>query len=129
MSKILLPELPLAEWQDTFDTLHMWSQIVGKIANAETPLVNHFWNSTLRVTPRGLTTLPLNGGTSSFAMEFDFIAHELLMKCDSGDIRSVKIEPRTVADFYAAVMDALRELALFFGEVDGEGVPSHALSL
>ncbi len=105
-----LPKLPLAEWQDTLDTLHMWSQIIGKIANAATPLVNHFWNSTLRVTPRGLTTLPLNGGSGSFAIEFDFIAHQLLIKCDSGETRSVKLEPRTVADFYAAVMDALREL-------------------
>ena len=112
MSKISLPELPLAEWQDTLDTLHMWTQIVGKIANAATPLVNHFWNSTLRVTPRGLTTLPLNGGTGSFAIEFDFIAHELLIKCDSGDTRSVKLMPQTVADFYAAVINALHELKI-----------------
>lgn len=70
MSKISLPELPLAEWQDTLATLHMWSQIVGKIALEKTPLVNHFWNTTLRVTPRGLTTLPLNGGTTTFTIDF-----------------------------------------------------------
>ena len=112
MSKNSLPELPLTKWQDTLTTLHMWSQIVGKIANARTPLVNHFWNSTLRVTPRGLTTLPLNGGANSFAMEFDFIEHELLIKCETGDTRSVKLAPRTVADFYAAVMNALSELKI-----------------
>jgi hypothetical protein len=110
MSKVSLPALPLNEWQDTLTTLHMWSQIVGKIALEETPLVNHFWNSTLRVTPRGLTTLPLDGGTKSFAMELDFIAHELVIKCETGDERLVKLEPRTVADFYAAVMKALGEL-------------------
>ncbi len=110
MSKISLPELPLAEWQDTLATLHMWSQVVGKIALETTPLVNHFWNATLRVTPRGLTTLPLKGGDSTFAMEFDFVAHELVIRCENGDVRRVKLEPRTVADFYDAVMRALGEL-------------------
>ena len=112
MSKNFLPELPLAEWQDTLATLHMWTQIVGKIANAKSPLVNHFWNSTLRITPRGLATLPLGGGQNGFAIEFDFVAHELLIKCETGDIRSVKPNPRTVADFYAAVMNALGELRI-----------------
>ena len=105
-----LPALPLAEWQDTLATLHMWSQIVGKIALAKTPLINHFWNATLRVTPRGLITPPLDGGTSSFAMEFDFVDHQLYVKCESGETRSVKLEPMSVADFYAAVMNALAEL-------------------
>jgi hypothetical protein len=110
MSKTSLPALPLAEWQDTLTTLHMWSQIVGKIALARTPLINHFWNVTLRVTPRGFRTLPLNNDGNTFMMEFDFIAHELLIKCESGDTRSVKLKPRSVADFYSAVMSALREL-------------------
>jgi hypothetical protein len=110
MSKNFLPELPLAAWQETQTTLHMWTQIVGKIANARTPLVNHFWNSTLRVTPRGLTTLPLGDGGDTFTMEFDFIAHELVIKCESGETRSVKLKPQTVADFYAAVMSTLGEL-------------------
>lgn len=105
-----LPELPLAEWQDTLATLHMWSQIVGKIALAKTPLINHFWNATLRVTPRGLTTLPLDGGAGTFAMEFDLVDHQLYIRCESGETRSVKLEPRSVADFYAAVMKALGEL-------------------
>jgi len=105
-----LPELPLSEWQDTLATLHMWSQIVGKIALEKTPLINHFWNVTLRVTPRGLTTLPLGSGENSFAIEFDFITHELIIKCESCETRRVKLEPRSVADFYAAVMNALHEL-------------------
>src|SRR5215468_9437560 len=112
MTKAALPELPLSEWQDTLVTLHMWAQIVGKIANQTTPLVNHFWNSTLRVTPRGLATLPLGNAQSSFAMEFDFIAHELLIKCETGETRTVKLEPRSVADFYAAVMSGLKDLGV-----------------
>lgn len=110
MSKISLPQLPLREWQDTQQTLHMWAQIVGKVANARSPLVNHFWNSTLRVTPRGLTTLPLGFGGDTFTMEFDFIEHELVIKCETGETRSVKLLPQTVADFYSAVMSALGEL-------------------
>jgi len=106
----MLPELPLSEWQDTLATLHMWSQIVGKITLAKTPLVNHFWNTTFRVTPRGFRTLPLNNDGNTFMMEFDFIAHELLIKCESGDTRNIRLEPRSVADFYAAVMGALHEL-------------------
>lgn len=110
MSKVLLPELPLADWQPTLDTLHMWTQIVGKIANAKTPLINHFWNSTLRVTPRGLTTTPLYDGPNGFAIEFDLIAHELLIKRETGEIGTVELYSRTVADFYEAVMKALSEL-------------------
>ena len=110
MSNPSLPSLPLAEWQDTLTTVHMWSQVVGKIALAKTPLVNHFWNATLRVTPRGLRTLPLVDGSGAFAMEFDFIDHELRINCESGEIRKVKLEPRSVADFYAAVVKALGEL-------------------
>ena len=110
MSKISLPKLSLNEWQDTQATLHMWTQIVGKIANARTPLVNHFWNSTLRVTPRGLTTLPLGFGGDTFTMEFDFVEHELVIKCETGATRAVKLKPQTVASFYKAVMAALGEL-------------------
>ncbi|HTK37548.1 MAG TPA: DUF5996 family protein [Pyrinomonadaceae bacterium] len=110
MNRSALPELPLSEWQDTLATLHMWSQIVGKIALARTPLINHFWNTTLRITPRGFRTLPLNNTANAFMMEFDFIYHELVIKCESGDTRRVKLEPRSVADFYSAVMGALHEL-------------------
>jgi hypothetical protein len=110
MNYISLPQLPLNGWQDTLSTLHMWAQIVGKIANARTPLVNHFWNSTLRITPRGLTTLPLGFGGDTFTMEFDFIAHELVIKCETGETRAVKLKPQTVASFYVAVMAALDDL-------------------
>ena len=112
MSKTSLPELPLAEWQDTLATLHMWSQIVGKIALEETPLINHFWNVTLRVTPRGFRTLPLNNGGNVFMMEFDFVAHELVIRCETGDTRRVKLEPRSVADFYTAVLEDLHALKI-----------------
>jgi hypothetical protein len=112
MNRSTLPELPLSEWQDTLATVHMWSQIVGKIALENTPLINHFWNTTLRITPRGFRTLPLNNGGNAFVMEFDFIAHELVIKCESGDTRRVKLEPRSVADFYSAVMEALHELKI-----------------
>ena len=112
MSKISLPELPLTEWEDTLATLHMWSQIVGKIALARTPLINHFWNVTFRITPRGFRTLPLDNDGNAFMMEFDFIAHELVIRCETGDTRRVKLEPRSVAEFYSAVMDALKELKI-----------------
>src|SRR4051794_15791486 len=112
MTRNSLPSLPLAEWQDTLDTLHMWTQIVGKIAVETTPLVNHFWNSTLRLTPRGLSTLPLFYDGRSFAIEFDFISHELHVRCDDGGTRVVKLYPRSVADFYEELMQVLGELGL-----------------
>ena len=112
MSKIELPVLPLEDWRQTLTTLHMWSQIVGKIAVAKSPLVNHFWNSTLRVTPRGMATLPLLDGQTTFSLEFDLIAHELLVKCETGETRAVELRPRTVADFYSAVMDALHQIGV-----------------
>lgn len=107
-----LPELPLTEWRDTLTTLHMWSQIVGKIRLVQTPLVNHFWNTPLYVTPRGLTTSIIPGGDRSFEMEFDFIDHELLVKCDNGETKPIKLYPRSVADFYGEVMKTLQDLNL-----------------
>ncbi|MEP7213701.1 MAG: DUF5996 family protein [Acidobacteriota bacterium] len=113
MSKKSLPELPLAGWQDTLKTFHMWSQIVGKIALAKTPLINHYWNATLRVTPRGLTTLPLaDASVGSFSIEFDLVAHQLVIKCENGETRSIELYPRTVSDFYNAVMAVLGELKI-----------------
>src|SRR5580700_6220244 len=78
------PELPLAAWQDTYDTLHMWTQIVGKIRMTLTPLINHYWNVTLYVSARGLTTsaIPYPGGI--FQMEFDFIDHKLMIETSRG---------------------------------------------
>jgi hypothetical protein len=101
------PELPLAAWQDTYDTLHMWTQIVGKIRMTLTPLVNHYWNATLYVSPRGLTTsaIPYPGGI--FEMEFDFIDHKLAIETSRGEVNKIHLAPRTVADFYDEVISAL----------------------
>jgi hypothetical protein len=107
-----LPELPLAEWQDTLATLHMWSQIVGKIRLEQTPLVNHFWNVPLYVTPRGLTTSISPCGERSFEMDFDFIDHELLVKCDDGAGATIKLYPRSVSNFYNEVMKTLQDFNL-----------------
>jgi hypothetical protein len=105
-----LPELPLAAWQDTLTTIHMWSQIVGKIALARTPLINHYWNATLRMTPRGFRTLPLADPSGPFAFEFDLVDHQLLIVCENGKESRLKLEAMPVKDFYAAVMDALAGL-------------------
>ena len=90
----------------------MWSQIVGKIRLEQTPLVNHFWNAPLYVTPRGLTTSIMPYGERSFEMEFDFIDHRLLVKTDDGAGAAIKLYRRSVADFYDEVMKMLQELNL-----------------
>lgn len=112
MKNELLPELPLNEWQDTLTTLHMWSQIIGKIKVVQTPLVNHFWNTTLFVTPRGLTTSIIPYEDRTFEIDFDFLDHVLVIKCDNGTTREIKLYPRSVADFYDEVMKTLAELNL-----------------
>jgi uncharacterized protein DUF5996 len=106
------PSLALSAWQDTYATLHMWTQIVGKLRLAQTPWVNHSWHVPLYVTARGLTTSPIPYGTSTFQVDFDFVAHRLLIETSTGTERTIPLEPRSVADFYAAVMAALRELRL-----------------
>jgi hypothetical protein len=104
------PALPLAEWQDTYDTLHMWTQIVGKVRLALAPAVNHWWHVPLYVSPRGLTTSCIPYGSGGFEIWFDFIAHELVIQTSSGEHKELTLEPRSVADFYAAFRSALREL-------------------
>ncbi len=106
------PRLPLAEWQETKDTLHMWTQIVGKIRLAQTPLVNHWWNVPLYVTARGLTTSAMPYGDRTFEIYFDFIDHQLLIECSDGSTRSIALVPRSVADFYKIVMQALGRLGI-----------------
>jgi Family of unknown function (DUF5996) len=106
------PALPYDEWRDTYATLHMWSQIVGKIAVALAPPVNHSWAVTLRVTARGLMTLPLPHGMRSLTMEFDFIDHQLIIRTTDGEQRAVALAPRSVADFYREVMATLTSMAL-----------------
>jgi hypothetical protein len=106
------PELKYADWKDTYATLHMWTQVVGKIRLKQTPLVNHWWNVPLYISARGLTTLAMSYGERIFEIEFDFIDHELLIKCSDGAEKRLVLRPQSVAAFYAEVMSALRELGL-----------------
>lgn len=106
------PPLPLEEWKDTCATLHMWTQIVGKIRLAQTPLVNHWWNVPLYVSARGLTTTAMPYNQISFEMEFDFIDHNLVVKCSDGATREVPLSPKSVATFYQETMSVLRKLGI-----------------
>jgi hypothetical protein len=106
------PPLPFDAWQDTYATLHLWTQIVGKICLALTPLQNHFWNITFRLMPRGLVTPTLFHGERRFTMLFDFLAHELRIQTSDGAIERIALEPRSVAEFYRLIMEALHTLNL-----------------
>ena len=106
------PALPLEAWQDTYATLHLWSQVVGKIALAQAPPVNHSWGVALHVTPRGLTTLTLPHGHRTFSIELDFVDHQLVVRTSAGAIERLPLEPRTVADFYAKVLALMHDMAL-----------------
>jgi hypothetical protein len=101
------PVLPLDSWKDTYATLHMWTQIVGKIRLALTPLVNHWWNVPLYVTARGLTTSPMRYGNRHFELTFDFIDQQLVLLTSDGSRHALPLVPRTVADFYQGVMRML----------------------
>jgi hypothetical protein len=101
------PELRLAEWQDTCATLHMWTQVVGKVRLKLTPLVNHWWNVPLYVTSRGLTTSRIPYGARAFELLFDFVAHELVLETSEGVVKRMKLEPMTVAEFYRKCMAML----------------------
>ncbi|HEX3645625.1 MAG TPA: DUF5996 family protein [Vicinamibacterales bacterium] len=106
------PPLPYEEWKDTYATLHMWTQIVGKVALAQAPPLNHSWSIALLVTPRGLVTHTLPHGDRTFTMEFDFIDHQLVIRTSEGDVGSVALAPRSVASFYAEVMATLTSMRL-----------------
>jgi len=106
------PALPLDEWEATRATLHMWTQIVGKIRLVQSPLLNHWWQVPLYVTPRGLTTSIVPHGARSFAISFDFIDHKLLIQTGEGITRVLELAPRSVADFYAELMATLGALGL-----------------
>jgi hypothetical protein len=90
----------------------MWTQIVGKVRLVQSPMLNHWWQVTLYVTPRGLTTSSIPHGTRSFAISFDFIDHVLLIQTDEGAERVLRLAPRSVADFYRELMAALRSLGM-----------------
>ena len=102
------PELPLHEWRATRDTLHRWSQIIGKIRLGLTPTVNHWWNVPLYVSPRGLTTSTIPYGNRWFELELDFVDDVLRLRLNDGDDRTVSLRPRTVAEIYAETMSTLR---------------------
>jgi hypothetical protein len=106
------PELPFEKWKDTCATVHMWTQIVGKIRLVQTPWTNHSWHVTLYLTACGLTTSPIPHGSSIFEIRFDFIDHELRILKNDGATRVIKLEPQSVAKFYHKVMTALNELKL-----------------
>src|SRR5213080_4613641 len=106
------PSLPFAEWKETAATLHMWTQIVGKIRLTRTPWINHSWHVTLYVTSRGLTTSPIPHGLYTFDIRFDFIEHELRILKSDGAVRVLKLRSQSVAKFYGDVMNALAEIEL-----------------
>src|SRR4051794_32449439 len=106
------PALPLDEWRETYATLHRWAQIVGKVRLAQMPWINHSWHVTLYVTARGLTTSPIPYGPKSFQIDFDFIDHRLLIRLSDGEVRSLALRPRSVADFYRELMARLYELGI-----------------
>ena len=106
------PALPLAEWKDTYATLHMWTQIVGKVRLALSPRINHWWGSTLYVTARGVTTSPIPYEKGVFEINFDFIAHTLEITTSLGESRAFRLIPRTVAEFYAELIGALHSLGI-----------------
>jgi Family of unknown function (DUF5996) len=106
------PDIPFAAWSDTCDTLQLWTQIVGKVRLALTPLINHWWNATLKVTARGLAApaMPYPGGTVDII--FDFVHHRLVIETSDGRVESFALEPMPVADFYAEFMERLRRLGI-----------------
>ena len=108
----LWPELTLSEWEDTRDTVLLWTQVVGKVRMALEPMVNHWWQVPLYVTVRGLTTSLMHSGGRGLEIEFDFIDHTVFLRTTDAQIRTVALEPRSVASFYAATMDALDALGM-----------------
>jgi hypothetical protein len=106
------PSLHVDDWTPTRDTLHMWTQIVGKVRLAHMPLINHWWQVTLYVSPRGLTTGAIPYGTAVFDMEFDFVANVLAIRLSDGSERSVPLASRPVAEFYGETLSALDSLGI-----------------
>jgi hypothetical protein len=115
------PALPFEAWKDTQATLHLMTQIVGKIRLALTPWCNHSWHVALYVTARGLTTSPIGSSGQSFQIDFDFIDHALKIACADGNTRYIGLGPKTIADFHREVMDALASLGI---EVRIHGAPN-----
>ena len=106
------PPLPYDAWKDTYATLHMWSQVVGKVALAQAAPLNHCWAVALHLTARGLRTAVLPHGDRSFTIGFDFVDHQLVIEASDGARRTLALAPRSVAAFYGEVMAALDEMGL-----------------
>jgi hypothetical protein len=106
------PALPLAEWKDTYATLHMWTQIVGKVRMALTPLINQWWNVPLYVTARGLTTSPIASRDTPFELCFDFLDHQLVLQLCDGSRKTLPLKPQSVADFYKDCMSMLHSAGI-----------------
>ena len=110
--QIAWPELPTAAWRDTYETLHLWTQIIGKIRLARTPWLNHSWHVALYVTARGLTTSPIPDGAGIFQIDLDFIDHVLRISTSGGAQRTFALAGNSVSSFYASVIAALAELGI-----------------
>ena len=106
------PSLPLEAWADTCATLHLWTQIVGKVRLTQSPWINHCWHVTLYVTARGLTTSTIPHGSRTFQIELDFVAHELIVRASDGGTGGFALEPMSVATFYKRLMAELEQLGL-----------------
>src|SRR5438094_107333 len=106
------PPLPYDEWKDTYATLHMWSQVVGKVALASSAPLNHSWGVALHLTSRGMTTQLLRRDAVSFTIQFDFVSHRLIIATSDGAIRTLPLVPMTVADFYRQLLAALNDLSV-----------------
>ena len=106
------PALPLQDWKDSYATLHLWTQIVGKLRLAQTPWINHSWHVTLYVTPRGLTTSPVPHGDRTFQIDFDFVEHQLVIQTSDGAVSRTELKAESVAAFYRQLMEALERLGM-----------------
>jgi hypothetical protein len=106
------PALPVERWRDSYDTLHMWTQVVGKLTLALSPITNHYWNTALQITPRGLATVPLTVDRRIVTLTFDLVAHHLAIECSDGGHAELPLEPRPVAEFYRLVMEAMARLGI-----------------
>jgi Family of unknown function (DUF5996) len=112
MTHLAWPDLPYDAWKDTYETLHMWTQIVGKVRLARMPWLNHTWQVTLYPTATGLTTGRMPYGDEALEIDFDFVAHELNVRTSRGDRLMIPLVPMLVSQFYASVMEALAEIRM-----------------
>jgi len=106
------PTLPLESWKETCATLHMWTQMVGKVRLALTPRVNHWWNVPLYVAARGLSTSRIPYRQGGFELRFDFVTHELVLETNAGVVHALALQPKTVAHFYAEFLQLLRDVGI-----------------